>query len=95
MGLKLKCMIVELVTKEDLQQFRMDLIYDLKQLLPVSSEKVNKPWLKNGEVRKLLNISANTLQRLRISGKLPSTKIGGVHYYKFTDIERLMNGRES
>jgi predicted site-specific integrase-resolvase len=50
-----------------------------------------KPWLRNSEVRKLLNISANTVQRLRIAGKLPSSKVGGIHYYRYEDIEKLLN----
>jgi excisionase family DNA binding protein len=50
-----------------------------------------KEWLKNSEVRKLLKVSSNTVQRLRISGKLPSTKVGGVHYYRRDDIEKLLD----
>ena len=47
--------------------------------------------LKNAEVMKLLEISANTLQRLRVSGKLPSSKAGGIHYYRYEDIDKLLN----
>jgi len=39
-------------------------------------------------------MSSNTIQRFREAGKLPSNKIGGVHYYKYADIEKLMNGSE-
>ena len=87
-------MIIEFVTKEDLQEFRIQLLKDIKELLKPTDVSVRKPWLKNAEVRALLNISSNTLQRLRISGKLPSTKVGGIHYYRFEDIERMMNGDE-
>jgi hypothetical protein len=84
-------MAIEVITKEDLQQFRMQLINDLRQLLVPQEAKLVKPWLRNSEVRKLLNISANTVQRLRISGKLPSSKVGGIHYYRYEDIEKLLN----
>ena len=84
-------MAIEVVTKEDLQQFRMQLLNDIRQLMKPAEAKIVKPWLKNSEVRALLNISSNTIQRLRIAGKLPSSKVGGVHYYKFEDIEKLMN----
>ncbi len=84
-------MAIEVVTKEDLQQFRAQLINDLKELLIPKEAKLVKPWLRNSEVRKLLNISANTIQRLRIAGKLPSSKVGGIHYYRYEDIEKLMN----
>jgi hypothetical protein len=82
---------IEVVTKEDLQQFRLQLLNDLRQLLEPKDAILIKPWLRNAEVRKLLNISSNTIQRLRISGKLRSTKIGGIHYYKYEDIEKLFN----
>ena len=84
-------MAPDLITKEDLQQFRLLLLKDLRQLLEPSDPKLVKPWLRNAEVRKLLNISANTIQRLRISGKLRSSKLGGIHYYRYEDIENLMN----
>ncbi len=84
-------MAINIVTKEDLEEFRMRLINDLRQLLASQEAKLIKPWLKNSEVRKLLNISANTIQRLRITGILRSSKIGGIHYYRYEDIEKLLN----
>jgi len=82
---------LEVITKEDLQQFRMQLLNDLRQMLEPTEAKLIKPWLKNSEVRKLLNISSNTIQRLRIAGKLRSSKVGGIHYYRYEDIEKLLN----
>jgi hypothetical protein len=80
---------IEVLTKEDLHAFRLQLLADIRALLaPV--QKVERPWLKNGEVKKLLRISDSTIQRLRISGSLVSTKVGGVHYYRYEDIEKLM-----
>lgn len=55
-------MAIEVVTKEDLQQFRMQLLNDLRQLLEPQEAKLVKPWLKNAEVRKLLNIASNNVQ---------------------------------
>jgi hypothetical protein len=82
---------LEVITKEDLQEFRIQLLNDLQQLLAPQEGKLIKPWLKNAEVRKLLSISSNTIQRLRVAGKLRSTKVGGVHYYRYEDIEKLLN----
>ena len=82
-------MEIEVITKEDLQQFRTQLMNDLRELLVPKEAKFVKPWLRNSEVRKLLNISSNTIQRLRITGKLPSSKVGGIHYYRYEDIEKL------
>jgi hypothetical protein len=84
-------MATEVITKEDLQEFRKQLLNEIKQLLSPKEAKLVKPWLKNSEVKNLLNISSNTIQRLRIAGKLRSTKVGGVHYYRYEDIERLLN----
>jgi hypothetical protein len=82
-----------IVTKEDLEQFRIQLLEDIRQILIARDAKLMKPWLKNAEVKKLLDISTNTLQRLRVSGKLRFSKVGGIHYYKFEDIEKLLSNK--
>lgn len=82
---------IEVITKEDLLLFRMQLLNDIRELITPQEAKLIKPWLKNSEVKKLLSISSNTIQRLRIAGKLRSTKVGGVHYYRYEDIEKLLN----
>ena len=63
----------------------MQLLNDLRQMLESKEGKLIKPWLKNSEVRKLLNISSNTIQRLRTAGKLRSSKVGGIHYLSSLD----------
>ena len=70
---------VEVITKEDLQVFRLQLINDLKTLLK-DKQDTKKEWLRSCEVRKLLNVSPGTLQNLRITGKLKSSKIGGIFF---------------
>lgn len=83
-------MEIDLITREDLNEFRNLLLNDLKQFIQPESEQKNK-WLNSYEVRKLLNISAGTLQNLRINGTLAYTKIGGLMYYKYSDIEKALN----
>jgi hypothetical protein len=85
-------MVIDLITREDLNEFRNLLLNDLKQLIQPKSQQA-KQWLKSYEVRKMLNISAGTLQNLRINGTLAYTKIGGLMYYKYSDIEKVMNGK--
>ena len=80
---------IDIVTKEDLEIFRRRLLEDISGMLKAFPAKEAKPWLKNLEVKKLLGISSNTIQRLRIAGKLHSTKVGGVHYYRTEDIMKL------
>jgi hypothetical protein len=82
-------MSVEIVTREDLNQFRSELITEIRQLL-TATQKPIKEWLKAVEVRKMLSISPNTLIQMRNSGQLNFSKIGGLYYYSMTDIERLM-----
>ena len=84
-------MSMTIITKEDLEEFRLQLLDNIRQIITPKEAKVVKPWLKNAEVMKLLEISANTLQRLRVSGKLPANKVGGIHYYRYEDIEKLLN----
>jgi hypothetical protein len=84
-----------IVTKQDLEQFRIQLLEDIRQILISHDVKPIKPWLKNAEVKRLLDISSNTLQRLRVSGKLRFNKVGGTHYYIYEDIEKLLNNRIS
>jgi hypothetical protein len=76
---------IELITKEDLKQFKSELLTEIQ---PGQS----KQWLKSNEVRKLLNISPGTLQNLRINGTLRYTKIGGMMYYKLEDIHKVLEG---
>jgi hypothetical protein len=82
-------MAVEIITREDLNEFRSLLLNDLKEIIQSNSQKT-KQWLKSNEVRKLLNISPGTLQNLRINGTLSYTKIGGINYYKYDDIVKML-----
>ncbi|MBC7713961.1 MAG: helix-turn-helix domain-containing protein, partial [Rhizobacter sp.] len=79
-------MSVEIITKEDLLQFKSELLSEISKLVKPSENSGTRQWLKSAEVRKLLNISPGTLQNLRINGTLRYTKIGGTMYYKFADI---------
>lgn len=86
-------MAVQIITIEDLNEFRSLLLNDLKEIIQ-SKPQQSKQWLKSNEVRKLLNISPGTLQNLRINGTLSYTKIGGIMYYNNTDIDKLLNGNK-
>ena len=55
-----------------------------------SKTQKKKKWLKSNEVRKLLNISPGTLQNLRINGTLSYTKIGGIIYYAYSDLMKVL-----
>jgi hypothetical protein len=83
----------QIITREDLNEFRSLLLTDLKEIFNAKAQN-QKQWLKSGEVRKLLNISPGTLQNFRINGTLSYTKIGGIIYYAYNDIEKILQGNK-
>ncbi|MGF1924359.1 MAG: helix-turn-helix domain-containing protein [Bacteroidia bacterium] len=88
---------LEFITKADLEQFKQELFAELRRptFKPPTPKNQQKPWLKSYEVRKLLDISPGTLQNLRKNGTIKFNKIGGLMYYKFDDIEALIEGENS
>lgn len=83
-------MATTVLTVEDLQDFKKELLQELKTLFPNQQAAQNKKWLKSIEVRKMLSISPGTLQNLRINGTIPYTKMGGVIYYDSEEIQRIL-----
>ncbi|HTD39900.1 MAG TPA: helix-turn-helix domain-containing protein [Mucilaginibacter sp.] len=84
-------MAAEIITKEDLQEFGKNLLNQIRGLLGQSIEGPTK-WLKTYQVKNLLKISDNTLQTLRENGTIPFTKIGGILYYNYEDINKILSG---
>lgn len=85
-------MEIEIITKEDLQNFRKQLVEDMRQLIH-QKYPPQREWLKSPEVKKLLHISSGTLQNLRINGTLRYARIGGMLFYKYEDIEKLLSNQ--
>jgi len=83
-------MSVEVITKEDLQLFRVQLLNDIKELLTVRQQP-KKEWLRSSEIRKILKISPGTLQKLRVAGKLKPSKVGSILLYSNSDLDQLLN----
>lgn len=83
-------MATTVLTTEDLQEFKKELLQELKFLFPNNQAAQNKKWLKSKEVRNMLSISPGTLQTLRINGTIPYTKMGGVIYYDNEEILRIL-----
>ena len=81
-------MAIEVITREDLNEFRTLLLSDLNTMFN-SKPQQQKQWLKSNEIRKLLNISPGTLQTLRINGTLTFTKLGGIIYYDYDHLEKV------
>lgn len=88
-------MPTNIITTDDLRDFKEELLHEIRQLLQ-SGTNSSKKWLRSSEVLELLQISPGTLQALRVNGTLPYSKIGGMLYYDMKDIQQLMtvNRRE-
>ncbi|MBT0556810.1 DNA-binding protein [Riemerella anatipestifer] len=86
-------MALEVLTKEDLHEFKNELLEDIKNLFHIRTTE-QKLWLKSSEVKELLKCSSGTLQTLRINGTLRYSRIGGTLYYNYQDIEKLLNSNK-
>ncbi len=84
-------MPTNIITTDDLRDFKMELLDDIKNLLSQQSSGTIKKYLKSSEVMDLLQVSPGTLQNLRINGTLPYTKIGGIIFYDAEDIQHVMD----
>lgn len=83
-------MATEILTTEDLYDFKQELFVELKKLLKESPKSKPKKYLKSAEVMEMLQISPGTLQNLRINGTLPYTKIGGIILYEYEEILKVL-----
>jgi hypothetical protein len=83
-------MAANIITTEDLMDFKLELLSSIKEMLSSQSGVQIKKWLRSQEVRELLSISPGTLQNLRINGTLPYTKVGGVIYYDYEEIIKVL-----
>ncbi|QHS55858.1 helix-turn-helix domain-containing protein [Mucilaginibacter sp. 14171R-50] len=80
-------MELQVLTTEDLEKFRKQLLTDIENLLNV---KYPKKWLKTNEVMDLLGMSEVTLQTLRNKGKIPFRKLGGTVYFNAEELDQYI-----
>ena len=83
-------MPTSIITTDDLREFKIELLDDIKNLLAKQSKGKLKRYLKSSEVMDLLQVSPGTLQNLRINGTLPYTKVGGIIYYDAEEIQEIL-----
>lgn len=89
-----KEIIEDVVTKDDLRQFGLSLLNEIRQLIENRTQEdqhVHPEWLKSRVVRKLMDMSPGSLQNLRITGKVRFKKILGSYYYSKSDLQSLFN----
>lgn len=87
-------MATEIITLEDLENFRLTLVENIRELLSenqtTGGQEEEILWLKSHQVQRMLGISPGTLQNLRVNGTLPYTKVGGVIFYDRREIMKVM-----
>jgi len=85
------------ITKDDLRQFSLLIISEIRKIVQTTNEErdetIHLDWLKSRSVRKLLDMSAASLQSLRVTGKVRCKKIMGSYYYNKTDLMNLFNSK--
>ena len=82
-------MAAQIVTTEDFEEFKKELLGEINQLFDLKLGNVRR-WLKSDEVQRMLKVSPGTLQTLRLNGTIPFTKIGGTIFYDLEDINRIL-----
>lgn len=89
----------EIVTKEDLRQFGILLLDSVRTIIQENNreknELVHPEWMKSKSVRKLLDISAGSVQNLRITHKVRFKKVLGSYYYNKEDLLKLFKDESS
>jgi hypothetical protein len=88
-------MMNDTVTKDDLRQFGLLLINDIRNIIEKTEtnekDTIDPEWLKSRVVRKLMDMSPGSLQNLRVTGKVRFKKVLGSYYYNKTDLIKLFS----
>lgn len=83
----------DMVTKEDLRQFGLELLGNIGNLITQTkegnSDVTEQEWIKSKQVRKLMNMSPGSVQNLRVTEKVRFKKIVGSYYYNKADLLKL------
>lgn len=84
-------MKLDLITKENLEKFKLDIFAEMRSTLKkLGAPNESNEWLRTADVRKLLRISAGTLQTLRINGTIRYSVVGKMFFYKREDIKNMI-----
>ena len=72
------------ITKEDFDLFKIELIAEVKELFDTNIKKTK--WIRSAQVREILGVSDSTLQTMRVNGTLPAYKLDKTWFYKYDEI---------
>ena len=82
-------MSLEIITKTDFNAFKLELRDLILEILN-NSQPFKKEILSNEELMELLNVSSSTLRKYRVTGKLTYSKVDGLIYYEYKDIQNFI-----
>jgi len=83
-------MNLNIVTKEDLIELKQELLDEIKSIRQSSDDR-DKKYLRSAEMREMLNVSAATLQNMRVNGTLPYIKAGTTILYDLDRVNEIFN----
>ena len=83
-----KMEVNELPTRNDLRDFENRIMEKLNQLY--EKDNFTKKWYRTADLKKILTLSASSIQSLRISGTLPFSKVNGTIFYDPKDVEEMI-----
>jgi excisionase family DNA binding protein len=88
-------MAVNILTTEDLQKFKEELMMELKQLLARQQKKEpqgqQREWLRTKEVCRMIGVSLSKLQYMRDNEEIKFTRVGGTIFYSVEEINKLLS----
>jgi excisionase family DNA binding protein len=87
-------MAVNILTTDDLKQFKEDLFRELRQVFHKQTKHDNekqREWLRTKEVCKMIGVSLSKLQYMRDNGEIKFTRIGGTIFYNTDEINKLLS----
>ncbi|WP_237390800.1 helix-turn-helix domain-containing protein [Chryseobacterium sp. KMC2] len=94
-------MEISLLTKEDLQEFKIQLLLDIERIFDEklhsvrsTPKNIDPEWIRSKSVRAFMNISPATLQNLRVTGKVKFKKVLGSYYYNLDDLKKLFENEK-
>ena len=83
-------MPANILTAEDLEEFRKSLLEEIKEMLLQYNKITIDRWVKSNIVMTKLSISPGTLQNFRINETIPYSKLGGIIYYDEEEINEIL-----
>lgn len=87
-------MSIQIITKEDFLQFKIELITELEKFITEKIE-TKKKWLRSRQIEEILDISSGTLTNYRVNGKITYSKIGDTYFYPIDEIHALLEKNAS